>query len=300
MQFSIYQLSRIGGRPKNEDRMGYSYTREAGLFVLADGMGGHPDGEVAAQIALQAFSALFQRQARPRLADAGGFLSAGVLAAHHGIIRHASSRALLDTPRTTVVAGLIQDGVLHWVHCGDSRLYLVRDGRLLARTRDHSYSEAQGQIANGVEIANRNVLFTCLGSIARPMFDLGGPVPLRPGDKVLLCSDGLWDSVDDSIIVGTLADQAVDQAVPALVEEALRNAGERSDNVTALALEWETPAPQRIESGFTQTALLDETGFSSTIQGGDADPMLEELDEQAIERSIAEINAAISRSALRR
>lgn len=300
MQFSIYQLSRIGGRQKNEDRMGYSYTREAGLFVLADGMGGHPDGEVAAQTALQAFSALFQRQARPRLADASGFLSAGVLAAHHGIIRHASTRALLDTPRTTVVASLIQDGVLHWVHCGDSRLYLVRDGRLLARTRDHSYSEAQGQIANGVNISNRNVLFTCLGSIARPMFDLGGPVPLQPGDKMLLCSDGLWDSVDDSIIASTLAEQSVDQAVPALVDEALRNAGERSDNVTALALEWETPAPRRTDSGFTQTALLDADGFSSTIQGDATEPMPDELDEQAIEQSIAEINAAISRSALRR
>ncbi|HMN20211.1 MAG TPA: serine/threonine-protein phosphatase [Ottowia sp.] len=299
MQFSIYQLSRIGGREKNEDRMGYSYTREAGLFVLADGMGGHPDGEVAAQTALQAFSALFQRQARPRLPDAGGFLSAAVMAAHHEIIRYASSRALLDTPRTTVVAGLVQAGILHWVHCGDSRLYLVRDGQLLTRTRDHSYSEAQGQ-GNGAGPVNRNVLFTCLGSVARPMFDLGGPVPLRPGDRMLLCSDGLWDSVDDAIIVDALATRPVDEAVPALVDEALGNAGARSDNVTALAMEWETPEPARADSGFTQTALLDDEGFSSTIQGDDVDTWHEELDDQAIERSIAEINEAISRSAARR
>jgi hypothetical protein len=66
MKFSVFQISRRGGREKNEDRMGYCYTRESGLFVLADGMGGHPEGEVAAQIALQTVSAMFQRQAKPR------------------------------------------------------------------------------------------------------------------------------------------------------------------------------------------------------------------------------------------
>jgi serine/threonine protein phosphatase PrpC len=65
MKFSVFQLSRRGGRALNEDRMGYCYTREAALFVLADGMGGHPDGEVAAQIALQVVSTLFQQKARP-------------------------------------------------------------------------------------------------------------------------------------------------------------------------------------------------------------------------------------------
>lgn len=63
MRFSIYQVSRKGGREKNEDRMGYSYTRDSGLFALADGMGGHPEGEVASQLALQTMSALFQREA---------------------------------------------------------------------------------------------------------------------------------------------------------------------------------------------------------------------------------------------
>jgi len=61
MKFSVFQLSRKGGRPKNEDRMGYCYTRGAGIFLLADGMGGHPEGEVAAQLALQSFSASLQK-----------------------------------------------------------------------------------------------------------------------------------------------------------------------------------------------------------------------------------------------
>jgi serine/threonine protein phosphatase PrpC len=301
MKFSVFQLSRRGGREKNEDRMGYCYTREAVLFALADGMGGHPEGEVAAQIALQTMSAVFQREAKPHLAQPSSFLSAALMAAHHQIIRHASERALLDTPRTTLVAGVAQDGELHWVHCGDSRLYVVRDGALLTRTRDHSYMEVQAHAGGATEGVNRNVLFTCLGSTVRPMFDMAGPLKLNEGDKVLLCSDGLWGSLEDEEIASTLSALPVSEAVPALVERALTVAGEYSDNVTALAMEWEMPAESApATGGFTETQMMSEGVFASTIQSGDVDPVLDDLDEEAIERSIAEINEAIRRTAARR
>lgn len=300
MKFSVFQLSRRGGREKNEDRMGYSYTRDAVLFLLADGMGGHPQGEMAAQIALQTLSTLFQRDAKPSLPSVQGFLATGVMAAHHQIIRYASEQALMDTPRTTLVAGLIQDGELHWAHCGDSRLYVVRDGGLLSRTRDHSYIEAQASAGASIEGVNRNVLFTCLGSTVRPMFDVAGPLKLREGDKLLLCSDGLWGSVDDDDIVSMLASVPVADAVPALVERALLTAGERSDNVTVIALEWETPSESAFQpSGFTETQMMSDEVFASTIQSGGLDPALDDLDDDAIERSIAEINEAIQRTASR-
>ena len=300
MKFSVFQLSRRGGREKNEDRMGYSYTRDAVLFLLADGMGGHPEGEMAAQIALQTLSTLFQRDAKPSLPSVQGFLATGVMAAHHQIIRYASEQALMDTPRTTLVAGLIQDGELHWAHCGDSRLYVVRDGALLSRTRDHSYIEAQASAGASTEGVNRNVLFTCLGSTVRPMFDVAGPLKLREGDKLLLCSDGLWGSVDDDDIVSMLASVPVADAVPALVERALLTAGERSDNVTVIALEWETPSESAFQpSGFTETQMMSDEVFASTIQSGGLNPALDDLDDDAIERSIAEINEAIQRTASR-
>src|SRR5574344_671965 len=175
MKFSVFQVSRRGGREKNEDRMGYCYTRESGLFVVADGMGGHPHGEVAAQLALQAISAMFQRHAKPRLMDVGEFLTDALLAAHHQILRHALDRGLLDTPRTTLVAAVVQEGRAQWIHCGDSRLYMVRDGALLARTRDHSYMELRNMAIAGLEKVNRNVLFTCLGSPSKPIYDLSSP-----------------------------------------------------------------------------------------------------------------------------
>ena len=299
MKFSVFQVSRRGGREKNEDRMGYCYTRESGLFVLADGMGGHPDGEVAAQLALQAISALYQKEARPVISDVSGFLGTSLMAAHHQIIRYASEKGMLDTPRTTLVAVIVQGTSATWVHCGDSRLYVVREGQLLTRTRDHSYLEQHSSGLIRMDRINRNILFTCLGSPIKPVFDVTGPINLQQGDKILLCSDGLWGSLSDNDIVRHLATQPVSDAVPDLVEAALRNGGEHSDNVTVIALEWETPDSFESTHGVS-TDSINEGVFASSIQAGALDMMADDLDDATIERSIAEINAAIRRSAARK
>ena len=299
MKFSVFQVSRKGGREKNEDRMGYCYTRESGLFVLADGMGGHPEGEVAAQLALQTISALYQKEARPVIRDVPGFLSSALMAAHHQIIRYASEKGMLDTPRTTLVAAIFQGTGATWVHCGDSRLYLVRDGELLTRTRDHSYLEQQNAGVLRMERVNRNILFTCLGSPTKPVFDIAGPMVLQQGDKVMLCSDGLWGSLTDSEIVRHMATSSVSEAVPDMVEHALRIGGEHSDNVTVLAMEWETPDAFESTRGISTDSIMDGV-FASTIQAGVLDRGLEDLDDASIERSIAEINEAIRRSAAKK
>ena len=304
MRFSVYQVSRRGGRDKNEDRMGYSYTRESGLFALADGMGGHPEGEVASQLALQTLSAHFQREAKPRLAEPLRFLHDAIIAGHHQLLRYATERALMDTPRTTVVACLLQGNAAYWAHCGDSRLYLVRGDKLVARTRDHSYSELQETMSQVVPMpdkVNRNVLFTCLGSPGRPVVDTAGPLLVRPGDKVMLCSDGLWGSVSDPIITDILATRPISDAVPELVERALRVAGDRSDNVTVLAVEWE--AAEDVDAAGVSTDSLADDVFASTIQaslGGEGGGGGDELDDEEIERSIREINEAIQRSSARK
>jgi serine/threonine protein phosphatase PrpC len=303
MRFSVYQVSRKGGREKNEDRMGYCYTRDSGLFALADGMGGHPEGEVASQLALQTLAALFQRDAKPSLKDPLRFLHDAVIAGHHQLLRYATERALIDTPRTTIVACVLQGNAAYWAHCGDSRLYLVRGDKLIARTRDHSYSELQEALSQVVPIGerfNRNVLFTCLGSPGKPVVDTAGPILLQPGDRVLLCSDGLWGSVSDAEITAQLAANPIHDAVPELVEQALRNAGAKSDNVTVISVEWEG-AEEGDSSGGISTETLSEEVFASTIQAsvmGQEPP--DELDEAEIERSIREINEAIKRSSQRK
>jgi serine/threonine protein phosphatase PrpC len=299
MKFSVSQVSRQGGRKKNEDRMGYRYTRESGLFLLADGMGGHPEGEVAAQLALQTISALYQKEARPVIDNTTEFLSSAMTAAHHQIIRYASEKGMLDTPRTTLVAVILQGAGATWAHCGDSRLYVIRDGELLTRTRDHSFLEKQGAGASRPSRINRNILFTCLGSPTQPVFDIAGPVVLQQGDKLLLCSDGLWGSLSDAEIVSQMAGKSVSDAVPDLVENALRAGGAQSDNVTVLAMEWETPDAFDSTCGVSTDSIMDGV-FASTIQAGVYDSEVYDLDEAAIQRSIAEINEAIRRSAARK
>ena len=302
MRFAVYQVSRKGGREKNEDRMGYCYTREAGLFALADGMGGHPEGEVASQLALQTLAARFQRDSKPSLADPLRFLHEAIVSGHHQLLRYATQKALIDTPRTTVVACVLQGNSGYWAHCGDSRLYLVRGDKLVARTRDHSYSELQQTMAQVVPIGerfNRNVLFTCLGSPGKPVVDAVGPVVLQSGDRLLLCSDGLWGSVSDDEIVEQVSHRIISDAVPELVEQALRKGGAKCDNVSVLAVEWEG-AEEADSGGNISTLSLGEEVFASTIQAGVPGQDADELDEAEIDRSIREINEAIRRSSQNR
>jgi len=301
MKFSVFQVSRKGGRKNNEDRMGYCYTRASAVFVLADGMGGHPDGEVAAQMALQSVATLFQKEAKPELPDVHAFLNNAVLAAHRQILRYGLDQAMLDSPRTTIVLAVVQGGAISWTHCGDSRLYLLRHGRVLTRTRDHSVMEQQigKKAAPGTaEMSNRNVLFTCLGSPTKPVFSIVGPLTLQQGDRVMLCSDGLWSSISEDDIIDELGNKPVDEAVPDMVERALRLAGASSDNVTCIAMQWETPDVDDSLQGNVSNEAVNGEFFASTVQLGwiDAEAEQGELDDAAIERSIAEINEAIRRS----
>jgi len=305
MRFSVYQISRKGGREKNEDRMGYCYTRDSGLFALADGMGGHPEGEMASQLALQTMAALYQRDARPSLEDPIRFLQDAIMAGHHQLLRYASEKGLIDTPRTTIVACIMQGNSAYWAHCGDSRLYFIRGEKLIVRTRDHSYAELQQSLSSSVpndERYNRNVLFTCLGSPGKPVVDTAGPILLQEGDRIMLCSDGLWGTVEDEDITRHMSTRTISDAVPEVVEVALRQGGPKCDNVTVLAVEWESAENDEVPNISTDT--LGEEVFASTIQasvGGNTDHAelseLDELDEAEIERSIREINEAIRRSA---
>lgn len=297
MKFSVFQASQRGGRAKNEDRVGHCRTRASALFMLADGMGGHPEGEVAAKLALRTLTDLFEIAAQPRVADPQEFLRTALGAAHRAITRYANDRAMLDMPRTTLVAVRVQDGRACWIHAGDSRLYHVRGGRLLFRTRDHSFVEHRPADAPPFAgSANRNMLFACLGSPTDPMFDLSEPQTLLPGDRLMLCSDGLWGNLPDAdLLAGLAADHPVADAVQTLVAQALKAGGRRCDNVTALALHWDEPPVQDASRLMAEAGR--DTGFESTLEGPGADDQShDDFDDAAIERSIAEINEAIRRS----
>ncbi|MBE0473482.1 PP2C family serine/threonine-protein phosphatase [Rhodoferax sp.] len=255
MLFSVFQLSRQGGRKANQDRMGYCYTRDSAVLMLADGLGGHPEGEVAAFLAIETVAVMFQKMAQPKLEDVADFLDDAMMAAHLRILNYAMDKGMHDSPRTTLVVAVIQSGQVRWVHCGDSRLYLVRRHHLLARTQDHSLVERSRGLQDTARAEiNRNVLFTCLGSPVKPVYSMAEPLTLQQGDKLMLCSDGLWSSLPEQYIVSELSQKTVEHAVPDLVEQALLKAGHRSDNVTCLALGWQTPDdPTTIPDDFADT-----------------------------------------------
>jgi protein phosphatase len=243
MRFSIYQDSHVGGRPSNQDRMGYCFTRDALLLLLADGMGGHLNGEIAASLSLQTMGALFRERAAPAVDDPSALLDELVFTAHQSLLNYRATHRLPDTPRTTVVACLVQHGQAWWAHCGDSRLYWLRGGRILARTVDHSHLErlvALGRVSP-YERANhpeRNKLYNCVGAPTLPQVDKANPVTLQSGDQLLLCSDGLWSSVREHEMAYRLSVAPLDQSVPELVRQAAQAGGKTGDNVTALAMTW--------------------------------------------------------------
>lgn len=284
MRFSIYQESQIGGRATNQDRMGYCFTKDALLLLLADGMGGHVGGEIAAGIVLQTLGACFNAEATPRLASPQDFLENAFFAAHREIQRYSLDHHLPESPRTTIVACVIQDGQAVWAHCGDSRLYWMRKGAILMCTRDHSNIETL--IAQGKALASerathpeRNRLFNCLGAPALPKVDMAGPVTLLPGDLLLLCSDGLWATVAEETLVQELHANTIVRAVPTLVRLATEAGGRHGDNVTALALTWDgADDPEVVEARARAAAEL---------------AAAEEFSDVDIEKAVAEIRAAI-------
>src|SRR5512140_2508740 len=138
MRFTIFQDSRLGDRKGNEDRVAYSYSRDVLLMVVADGMGGHDQGEVAAEIAVTEITRRFQQEARNKLKRPFDFLVSAIQSAHRAIVSHAVEHNLLECPRTTCVTCIVQGGFAYWAHAGDSRLYVMRAGELIAATQDHS------------------------------------------------------------------------------------------------------------------------------------------------------------------
>jgi protein phosphatase len=303
MQFSVYQQSHIGGRKVNQDRMGYSYTREALLLVLADGMGGHQRGEVAASIALQTMSTLFRSQATPYVKKPEHFLEDAFQQAHEAIQRYAREQAMTENPRTTIVACLVQHNCAVWAHCGDSRLYWLRRGQILARTRDHSHIEHL--IAKGLadpsernSHPDRNKLYSCLGASTPPKVELSRQSSLEPGDVLLLCSDGLWGILPDTEIVHQLSTHTIVQAVPDMIGMATAIAGPRGDNTTALAIQWqgahdEAPAG---DDSMISTLMLPEGEVTTRLAEQPGAASLDDFGDEDIEKAIAEIRDAIEKS----
>jgi serine/threonine protein phosphatase PrpC len=244
MKYSLFQDTRAGKRPYNEDRIGCWQREKALLLAVADGMGGHAHGEVAAQIAVDHLGEAFDAEARPKLAAPDRFLTSTIAGAHAQIIDQARRRKPDETPRTTVVACVVQDGQAWWAHVGDSRLYLIRKGRVAARTRDHTYVQQLVDAGKIREEAaenhpDRNRVMRCLGGPEAPVIDPAQSMVLEKDDVLLLCSDGLWGPLTQRQILIGLIGRDPASALPELIALAEARAGAHCDNVSVVAMHWQ-------------------------------------------------------------
>lgn len=241
MNFAIYQASRTGGRKYNQDRVAYAYTSESLLLVLADGMGGHLHGEVAAQTAIHVYMQAFAQVAHPRVPNQAAFLQDVMQFAHETILQYAKDHQLPGNPGTTCVAALVQDEQIWWAHAGDSRLYLLRNKEMLPLTHDHSLVQqwADWGIIGQEEIRihpDRNKITNCLGGAANLFTsESPPPLPLQQADMLLLCSDGLWGPLEDKEMADAFSATPMSAALEKLMDEAIERDGSGADNTTAVA-----------------------------------------------------------------
>ncbi|MCX7165271.1 MAG: protein phosphatase 2C domain-containing protein [Rhodocyclales bacterium] len=285
MNYTIAHESRIGGRQINQDRVAWLATDDAVLMVVADGMGGHLQGEVAAQIAIDTVAERFRKEANARLADPGRFLAASLHQAHETIVRYAAACRIPPhaAPRTTCIACVVQDGQAIWAHAGDSRLYLIhghtQGPARVAHTRDHSIVQRmvdEGSLSHAEAASHplRNRVFSCLGGDETPHIEVSRTVPLQEGDLIALCTDGAWSPLGEKLVTD-LGRAPLDTSVPHLLDAAEHAAGPGADNLTLIAMRWEAPvavAKSSPDSSFCDTFI------------GEAP-----LSEMEIERAIAEI-----------
>jgi serine/threonine protein phosphatase PrpC len=252
MNYTIAQESRIGGRQINQDRVAWLATADAVLMVVADGMGGHLQGEVAAQIVIDTVTERFRGEAKTRLADPARFLAATLQQAHETIVRYATECRIPAhaAPRTTCIACVVQDGQANWAHAGDSRLYLIHrlsEGPArVAQTRDHSIVQRMidaGSLSHAEAATHplRNRVFSCLGGDDAPQIELSPSIPLQDGDLIALCTDGAWSPLGERLVT-ELGRAPLTSTVPHLLDVAEKAAGPGADNLTLIAMSWKAPA----------------------------------------------------------
>jgi protein phosphatase len=242
-------------RKLNEDV--YIAHADQGLFLVCDGMGGAPAGEVASKIAAETILEELNRvDHTPSRANGDEHyltqtnrLAEAVRRSNHAVYHHAQEDPARAGMGTTIVGVWMSQHIASVAHVGDSRAYLWHHGELVPLTRDHSLVEAH--ISAGIldreqslQSPQQNILLRVLGRELEVDVELN-EVPMQPGDFLLLCSDGLTRAVEDSALSRAICDLRHPQHIcDFLVAAANRNGG--ADNITVVAVEVRRSLPRRV------------------------------------------------------
>ena len=244
MALDFAKLSLLGNRQENQDRIELIAHPESALMICVDGMGGHSHGARAAELVVDTLGERFTGIARP-VFDPQGFLIMALADAHDRVVDMGEAQHVDQRPRATCAVCLVQDGTAYWAHVGDSRIYQIRAGQIVRRTRDHSHVEVllrEGLIGEAEVKSHpmRNFVECCLGGDrALPDMSITGRIALTDGDLLLACTDGFWSGLEESEIVRLSTGQRpLDQLLHQASELAVNTNSPHSDNTSALAMIW--------------------------------------------------------------
>jgi len=249
LRIEYAEVSLLGNRTDNQDRVSVAVSEHSALLVVIDGMGGHSDGAKAAETAIKVLGEAFWHTPQPIL-DPLGFLHLSLGRAHEEVAKLGANLPLEMRPRATCAICLVQNGSAFWAHIGDSRVYLLRRGKVFKRTRDHSHVEfllREGVITPDQALTHpmRNFVECCLGGEAvLPEMTITRRQPLEDGDVLMVCTDGVWSNLKDVEIASLLklghgkANGSCGSALEKLVERAVAASAPHSDNASAASLVW--------------------------------------------------------------
>ena len=245
MKIEYAKVSALGDREDNQDRAAIVVAEDAAIMLVFDGMGGHENGAQAAEIGLRIVQDEFMAADLP-LFDPQGFLYMAMAHAHDEVVNIGAELAVDFRPRATCAICLVQENGCWWGHIGDSRIYHMREGQLLSRSRDHSHVEVliqEGAITEeeALDHPMRNFVECCIGGDAPvPDMSITRKMPLEPGDVLLACTDGLWSGTSDEEMadMATNPDSRLAENLKALSVKALTTNAPYSDNTTGAALQW--------------------------------------------------------------
>lgn len=245
MQIEIADVSLLGHREENQDRVAVAAGEQSVLLAVIDGMGGHAEGARAAETALATILEAFWHTPHP-IFDPLGFLHLSLGRAHEEVVKLGAGLAVEARPRATCAVCLVQESAAYWAHVGDSRVYQLRQSQVLERTRDHSHVEVllrEGLITEAEVHGHpmRNYVECCLGGdAALPEMSISTRRRLNPGDVLLLCTDGLWANLKDQDFVRFAQGSAkpLREALAELGAQAVAASAPYSDNTSAAALRW--------------------------------------------------------------
>lgn len=242
MHLEIGKLSKKGGRKVNEDAIDYWIISSFTCCVLSDGLGGHYGGNIASQVVISSIGEKFLQQPQCSTKTVGLLLNM----ADDAIVREQQKNSLLKNMRATAVLLIIDtiNQMATWGHIGDSRLYCFRQGKIISQTRDHSISQnmVEAGYLKPMELRSsptRNQLYAALGNGDTSEVEiLPNEFPVMDGDVFLMCSDGLWEYVEERDMESMLNSASTAQEwLEAMEKQVLeRGISTSQDNYSAIAI----------------------------------------------------------------